>query len=171
MERPGRGRKHRPHYFQWDFDAGQYHWRRGLSGSGLVCDPNVVAACNNYPFADISIWTQPGGGPLTLTFPVVSGVGTFLENDAEPGTPFSASLAVYAGATLLGTVMETSDSRGDLIYPGATDMDGANITSATYSLTVAGNINWHIASYSYSSYDCNAGNVDGPLCRLQWSFL
>jgi hypothetical protein len=101
---------------------------------------------------------------LTLTFPSVSGVGTFLDNDADPGTQYSASLALYDGATLLGTVAETSDATGDPIYLGATDTTGADITSAVYSLTVAGQTNLHVVSYTYNSYDCNAGHVDTPLC-------
>ena len=71
----------------------------GSAGSGLVCDPMVGGACNRYEFADFTLWTTPDGGPLTLTFPAVSGVGAFLVNSANPGTQFTASLAVYNGAT------------------------------------------------------------------------
>ncbi len=136
----------------------------GSAGSGLVCDPNVASACNRYPFGDFTIWTQPDGGPLTLTFPAVSGVGTFLVNDVHPGTQFTASLAVYNGATLLGTVTETSNTQGDPIYLGATDTTGPNITSAVYSLTVAGQILGPVVSYTYTQYDCNAGHTDVPFC-------
>ena len=138
-----------------------------LVGSGLVCDPNNQGACNVYPFSDnnVNIWTQLGGGPLTLTFPAVSGVGTFLAGDTNPGTPFSASLALYNGATLLGTVTETSDSIGDPIYLGATDTDGANITSAVYSLLVAGQFKGPVVGYTYVGYDCSGGHTDvNPLC-------
>lgn len=135
-----------------------------LAGNGLACDPNVGGACNNYPFADFTLWTTPDGGPLTLTFPAVSGVGTFIVNSANPGTQFTASLAVYNGTTLLGTVTETSNATGDPIYLGATDTTGANITSAVYSLTVAGQIPGPIVSYTYNSYDCSAGHVDMPVC-------
>lgn len=135
-----------------------------LAAAGMVCDPSSVSFCNNYALPDFSIWTQPGGGPLTLTFPAVSGIGTLLVNDAEAGTPFTASLAVYHGGTLLGTVTTSSDNQGDPVYIGAVDSDGPNITSAIFSLTVAGQTNWQPTSYSYTGYDCSAGHIDAPFC-------
>lgn len=137
-----------------------------LTGSGLLCDPDEYAACNDngYLFNGFSLWTQ-GRGPLTLTFPAVAGVGAFIVNNANPYTQFTASLAVYNGATLLGTVTRQSDTDGNPIYLGATDTTGPNITSAVYSLTVAGQAQGStVVSYTYTSYDCAGGNSDPSFC-------
>lgn len=134
-----------------------------LASDGVGCDPNNQGNCGRYEFPDFTIWTA-GGGPLTLTFPAVSGVGTRLVNSVNPGTQFTASLAVYNGATLLGTVTTQSNAVGSPIYLGATDTTGANITKAVYSLTVAGQTPGPIVSYTYRNYDCSAGHVDPPLC-------
>jgi hypothetical protein len=149
------------------------------SGTGTVCDPNVGGACNNYPFSDsnLDIWanngSESGTGPLTLTFPGVSGVGTYMYNDVAAGTQFTAQLALYNGTSLLATFTESSDTSGDPIYLGAQDTSGAGITSAVFSLTVAGQSYGSPVGYNYSNagYNCNAGHVDPPLCSSMTSSL
>ncbi len=81
---------------------------------------------------DNSVGVNAGSGPVTLTFPATSGVGAAIQADV-PGQ-FTAVLTLYSGSTLLATVMETSDAKGDAIFIGAVDST-ADITSAVFSLS------------------------------------
>jgi PEP-CTERM motif len=168
----------------------------GFAGSagGTVCDSSGGDCGAQYAsdfgsgdqsafstFAVQSVDSSGSGtatGAITLTLPHVSAVGTTVlsdtafqgynenSNNTPYYMPFTASLSVFNGSTLLGTVSATSDSSADPVYLGAVDSSGANITSAIYSITAIG----QAASGSLTSvtvrYNPSSGHVDPVWCSL-----
>lgn len=136
-----------------------------LPNSGaMVCDTSYNN-CYNYGPSNTAyaLWTQ-GAGALTVNLPGVSGIGTTVVSDVATGygTPFTASLSLYNGSTLLGSFSQTSDD-GSPIYLGAVDSTGANITSAVLQLTADYEIVYGISGYRYS-YDPAANHSDPSVC-------
>jgi hypothetical protein len=82
-----------------------------------------------------------GSGPITLTLSSpVSGIGTQFMTDFYGS--FTAQIAIYNGATLLGSFTEDGTANGDAdnsaIFLGAVDSTGADITSAVLSVVGTG---------------------------------
>jgi PEP-CTERM motif len=115
------------------------------TGASIDTDTQSPPGCSydgwfgNFAPGDNILWTD-GNGPITLTFSTpVSGVGAQVESD-DFGD-FTAQIALYDGATLLGSYTEAGDGEdtddNTAIFLGAIDSTGANITSAVFSLTAA----------------------------------
>lgn len=134
------------------------------NAGAMVCDTSYNN-CYNYGPSNTAyaLWTQ-GAGALTFNLPGFSGIGTTVMSDvaAGYGTPFTASLSLYNGSTLLGSFSQTSDD-GSPIYLGAVDSTGANITSAVLQLTADYEIVYGISGYRYS-YDPMANHSDPSVC-------
>jgi hypothetical protein len=117
---------------------------RSIGGSFSTSSGHVVYAGTSWTpvtgaFAngDALVWANNGNGgtgPITLTFPTMSGVGAAIQSDA-PGQ-FTAKLQLFAGSTALTAVTLTSDSAGDAIFIGALN-NTKDVTSAVFSLTSA----------------------------------
>jgi hypothetical protein len=91
-----------------------------------------------------------GTGPLTISFPLLSGVGFWIQADAV-GT-FTAQMQVYNGSTLEGTFTATSDSHGDPVFLGAkSNATATNITKVVISLTSCGFKNCDLNDFAISS--------------------
>jgi uncharacterized repeat protein (TIGR01451 family) len=124
---------------------------RAVGGTFSTTTGLVAKACNGCSWSpltgdfsnnDFVIWsldagTNAGTGPVTLTFPNVSGAGAVVQADA-PGQ-FTVKLELFNGATSLGFVTRTSDAAGDAIFIGALDVTVANANKAVFSLTASQN--------------------------------
>lgn len=116
-----------------------------LTGSGSLT--SVVCPATPCSWAGVSsgisagdelIWTSDarngGNGPLALTFKnKIGGGGAFVQADGP--SQFTAKLEAFKGATLLGSVTESSDASGDPIYIGLKDNSGTNVSKLVFTLT------------------------------------
>lgn len=105
-------------------------------GSGAVLQEGTNANGNFTP-GEYLVWTQ-GNGPLTLTFNQgLSAVGAPIQTDYYGH--FTAQLQAFDGTTLLGSFTENgvsnASNNGSAIFLGVQDLTGADITSATISVT------------------------------------
>src|ERR1035438_7231772 len=102
--------------------------------TSVVCPAINAVNCSwgsqqsGYATGDTLIWLEGldtnsnpvGTGPLTLTLlSSVFGEGGYIQATSQG--QFSASLAVYNGASLLGSTSYTSDSGGDPLFLGVQD--------------------------------------------------
>jgi len=120
----------------------------GITGSfdgGGVGETSVEGGSwtGNFTIGDALVWTNsPGQGPLSLSLSTgVSQIGAQIQ--ANYIGAFTAQIAAYNGATLLGSFTENGSSGnpppedGSAIYLGIGDATGANITKIVFSLTNA----------------------------------
>jgi hypothetical protein len=107
-----------------------------------------------YATGDSLLWLEGldangnpvGTGPLTINLNPVSGLGAYLQ-ETYSGL-FSASLAVYNGASLLGSHTYTSDSAGDPLFVGVGDTVSGEITKAVLTVTACGSFGCDVNDFS-----------------------
>ncbi|HKD40150.1 MAG TPA: hypothetical protein VKB87_07665 [Myxococcaceae bacterium] len=110
-------------------------------GTGEVRVQTLCSWGGNFASGDVVVWTHmPGQGPLNLQFcEPLAGAGAQIQADFFG--PFTARIEVFNGNTSLGAFTEDGNSTGagdnSAIFIGVKDLDGANITSVIFSLTVA----------------------------------
>ena len=106
----------------------------------VVC-PASPGTCSwtgpGMPSGNTLLWTSDGknggNGPVTLSLNhAQSMVGAMIQADGS--SQFTAMVQAFNGSTSLGSVTETSDSKGTAIYLGINDATGSNITAVTFSL-------------------------------------
>ncbi len=117
----------------------------GNQGTVAVVGSSWGPASGPFTNGDTLLWAfdssagvNAGSGPLTLTFPAALGVGAAIQADS-PGV-FTATLELFKGATLIGTVTETSDAKGDALFIGALNTN-ADVTKAVFGLSASGGDN------------------------------
>jgi hypothetical protein len=106
------------------------------TGSGMT-QTEGVSWFGNFTIGDALLWSNiPDQAPITLVFNhAVAGFGAQIQADNYGA--FTAQIAAYNGATLLGTFVERGNSTsledGSAIYLGVMDT-AAEITSVRYSM-------------------------------------
>jgi hypothetical protein len=91
-----------------------------------------------------------GTGALTLSFPLLSGVGFWIQADAVG--QFTAQIQAFNGSTLEGTFTATSDANGDPVFLGVrSDNIATNITKVVISLTSCGFKNCDLNDFAIGS--------------------
>jgi hypothetical protein len=140
-------------------------------GFAIVCDQSYNT-CNDALPQSYSMYAS--GSLLTFTFATpVSGIGTTIEEQGSIGNNVAATLSLYDGATLLGTVTESAPEFSQ-IYIGATTGTG-DITSAVLGITgdlITNTTTTQVLTgyttvnptTTYVSFDPNKGDSDPNFC-------
>ena len=110
--------------------------------TSVVCPATTCSwspQLSGYSAGDTLIWaedtTTAGSGPISLSFAAQFGIGAYLQ--ATSSGAFTANLALFNGATLIGSQTYTSDTTGDPLFLGATDTS-QEITRGVFSVTSCG---------------------------------
>jgi PEP-CTERM motif len=138
----------------------------GLGGvTSVVCTAVNPVNCSwphqpeGYNDGDTLLWLEGldangnpvGTGPLTLTLATsVFGMGAYIQSTSIGA--FSATLAVYNGATLLGSQAYSSDSLGDPLFLGARD-DMQEVTKGVFTVTACGSFQCDPNDFSVDTLD------------------
>jgi hypothetical protein len=143
--------------------------------TSVVCPSINPANCSwdhqpaGYNDGDTLIWLEGldsnsnpvGTGPLTLTFGTgVSGAGTYLQSVSTG--PFSGSLSVYNGDTLLGSQTFTSDTSGDPLFFGAQDSVAGEINRAVLTVNSCGGFSCDPNDFSIDTLQIYAAATAAP---------
>jgi len=109
---------------------------------------------SGYSTGDTLLWLEGqdtngnpvGTGPLTLSLAdLVFGLGDYIQTTSAG--QFSATLAVYDDASLLGSQSYTSDASGDPLFLGVQDTS-AEINKAVLTVTTCGSFNCDANDFS-----------------------
>ena len=129
-----------------------------FAGQIMTCDQSYNSCSDALLSSTGSLGVYESSLILSFSSPV-SGIGTTIEDESSFATQLpvtgTASLALYNGATLLGTVTQ-AESVYDQDYIGATS-SSADITSAVLSIASEAT-SVRVANFSY------AGQADDPSC-------
>jgi len=121
--------------FSADGDTATVSVANPISNKGEIIQQGTNWNGNFMP-GEYGIWTR-NNGPLTVSFGnSYNFIGAFFKQNVFG--PFTASLSVYTGSTLLGTVTLAGNSQpspGTAIFIGALDKTGPNITKVIFSET------------------------------------
>jgi len=131
--------------------AGGIHLTASASGSSFAITrqttPGDTGGCaagvfhGDFNPLDNLLWTDGGSiGPVTLTFGQdIAAIGFQIQSVVDAGSPYTAELDAYNGATLLGkdiaSGFSTANADNSAVFLGLSDLSGANITSVVISLT------------------------------------
>jgi hypothetical protein len=124
----------------------------GASGFTVVQESNEWSG--NFANNDLLLWTSGDAVPTTISFgSAVLGVGLQIQPDAF-GTPFTASITAFNGATILGSFFPTGSSTSandnSALFIGVADTT-ADITSIVINITSPAGVDYAFNELTFSS--------------------